>query len=144
MTVQQLSVFLENREGRLDEVLETLSHNEINISALSLADTSEYGMLRMMVSDPEKGRQVLKEAGFAAMLTEVICIGVDHAIGSLGKAVRLLMNNGLNVEYMYAFANGDQASAVMKVSDPEKAADVLVDHQLKVWSADAVYHMTQE
>ena len=82
-TVQQLSVFLENREGRLDEVLAALAKGGVNIVALSLADTSEYGMLRMIVSDPHKGRMVLKEEGITAMLTDVVALRVPHATGSL-------------------------------------------------------------
>ena len=78
MRIQQLSVFLENREGRLDEVLTVLGKNDVNIVALSLADTADYGMLRMIVSDPMKGRMVLKEAGITAMLTDVVAIRVKN------------------------------------------------------------------
>ena len=84
-TIQQLSVFLENREGRLDDVLKVLAEKDVNIVALSLADTSDYGMLRMIVSDPAKGRQALKEAGITAMLTDVVALRVPHATGSLSK-----------------------------------------------------------
>ena len=77
-TIQQLSVFLENREGRLDDVLKVLAEKDVNIVALSLADTSDYGMLRMIVSDPAKGRQALKEAGITAMLTDVVALRVPH------------------------------------------------------------------
>ena len=87
MTIKQLSVFLENREGRLDEVLSTLGANDVNIVALSLADTADYGMLRMIVSDPQKGRAVLKEAGITSMLTDVVALRVPHATGSLSKAM---------------------------------------------------------
>ena len=80
-TIQQLSVFLENREGRLDEVLKVLAGNEVNIVALSLADTSDYGMLRMIVSEPEKGKAALKEAGIISMLTDVVALRVPHAPG---------------------------------------------------------------
>ena len=78
-TIQQLSVFLENTEGRLDEVLDILAKNDVNIVALSLADTSDYGMLRMIVSEPQKGRAALKDAGITAMLTDVVALRVPHA-----------------------------------------------------------------
>ena len=91
VTIQQLSVFLENREGRLDEVLNVLAGNDVNIVALSLADTSDYGMLRMIVSDPNKGRAVLKENGITAMLTEVVALRVPHATGSLSKAMHQIV-----------------------------------------------------
>ena len=112
-TVQQLSVFLENREGRLDEVLEALAQGGVNIVALSLADTSEYGMLRMIVSDPHKGRAVLREAGITAMLTDVVALRVPHATGSLAKAMHQLVDGEVNIEYMYAFANGRDPAAVL-------------------------------
>ena len=97
ITIQQLSVFLENREGRLDEVLSVLGSNEVNIVALSLADTSDYGMLRMIVSDPEKGREVLKKSGITAMLTDVVALRVPHATGSLSRAMHEIVEAGINV-----------------------------------------------
>ena len=139
MTIKQLSVFLENREGRLDEVLKTLGANDVNIVALSLADTSDYGMLRMIVSDPEKGKAVLKEAGITSMLTDVVALRVPHATGSLSKAMHALMVDGVNVEYMYAFANGADASAVLKSDDPSKVVAILKENGFDVWEADEAY-----
>ena len=115
ITIQQLSVFLENREGRLDEVLSVLAGNDVNIVALSLADTTEYGMLRMIVSDPNKGKAVLKENGITAMLTDVIALRVPHETGSLSRAMHQIVDGDVNIEYMYAFANGEDASAVFKM-----------------------------
>ena len=139
MTIKQLSVFLENREGRLDEVLQTLGDNDVNIVALSLADTSDYGMLRMVVSDPQKGKEVLKNAGITSMLTEVIALRVPHATGSLSKAMHALVDGGINIEYMYAFANGADASAVMKSDDPAKAVAILKENGFDVWAEDEAY-----
>lgn len=139
MTIKQLSVFLENREGRLDEVLQTLGDNDVNIVALSLADTSDYGMLRMVVSDPQKGKEVLKNAGITSMLTEVIALRVPHATGSLSKAMHALVNGGINIEYMYAFANGADASAVMKSDDSAKAVAILKENGFDVWAEDEAY-----
>ena len=140
MTIKQLSVFLENREGRLDEVLKTLGANEVNIVALSLADTADYGMLRMIVSDPEKGKAVLKEAGITSMLTDVVALRVPHATGSLSKAMHELMEGGVNVEYMYAFANGVDASAVLKSDNPKKVVTILRENGFDVWKAAEAYH----
>lgn len=139
MTIQQLSVFLENREGRLDEVLAALGSNDVNIVALSLADTSDYGMLRMIVSDPQKGRKVLKDIGISAMLTDVVALRVPHATGSLSKAMHALLEGDINVEYMYAFANGADASAVLKTDDPTRAVDILKGSGFDVWTADEAY-----
>ena len=139
MTIKQLSVFLENREGRLDEVLKTLGENDVNIVALSLADTSDYGMLRMIVSDPVKGKAVLKEAGITSMLTDVVALRVPHATGSLSKAMHAIVEAGINVEYMYAFANGSDASAVLKSDNPAKVVEVLKSTGFDVWDADEAY-----
>ena len=140
MPIKQLSVFLENREGRLDEVLRILGTNGVNIVALSLADTSDYGMLRMVVSDPEKGKAVLKEAGITSMLTDVVALRVPHATGSLSNAMHALVEGGVNIEYMYAFANGSDASAVLKSDDPAKVVAILKENGFDVWSADEAYH----
>lgn len=139
MTIKQLSVFLENREGRLDEVLQMLGANDVNIVALSLADTADYGMLRMIVSDPVKGKAVLKEAGITSKLTDVVALRVPHAAGSLSKAMHELMVGGVNIEYMYAFANGADASAVMKSDNPEKVVTILRENGFDVWEADEAY-----
>ena len=143
MTVKQLSVFLENREGRLDEVLCTLASNNINIVALSLADTADYGMLRMIVSDPVKGKSVLKEAGITAMLTDVVALRVPHATGSLNKAMHQIVDGEVNIEYMYAFANGADAAAVLKSDDPGRVIDILKGSGFDVYSADEAYRANQ-
>ena len=142
-TIQQLSVFLENREGRLDEVLKVLADNDVNIVALSLADTSDYGMLRMIVSDPNKGRAALKEEGLTAMLTDVVALRVPHATGSLSKAMHQIVDGEVNVEYMYAFANGSDAAAVVKSDDPARVIDILKGSGFDVYSADEAYTANQ-
>ena len=114
-TVQQLSVFLENREGRLEEVLDVLAKSNVNIVALSLADTSDYGMLRMIVSDPHKGRMALKEVGITSMLTDVVALRVPHATGSLSKAMHQIVDGEVNIEYML--------SGAPKQSDTEAKTD---------------------
>lgn len=139
ITIQQLSVFLENRQGRLDEVLEILGSNDVNIVALSLADTADYGMLRMIVSDPNKGRAVLKENGITSMLTDVVALRVPHASGSLSKAMHQIVEGEVNVEYMYAFANGEDASAVIKSDDPTRVVDILRGSGFDVWEAKDAY-----
>ena len=138
ITIQQLSVFLENREGRLDEVLSVLAGNDINIVALSLADTSEYGMLRMIVSDPHKGRMALKEVGITSMLTDVVALRVPHA-----TAMDIITSAGIFIEYMYAFANGDDAAAVLKSDDPARVIDILKGSGFDVYSADEAYRANQ-
>ena len=138
-TIQQLSVFLENREGRLDDVLDVLAKNDVNIVALSLADTSDYGMLRMIVSDPQKGRASLKDAGITAMLTDVVAFRVPHATGSLSKAMHQIVEGRVNIEYMYAFANGSDAAAVLKSDEPGRVIDILKGSGFDVYTADEAY-----
>ena len=142
-TVKQLSVFLENREGRLEEVLDVLAKSNVNIVALSLADTSDYGMLRMIVSDPHKGRMALKEVGITSMLTDVVALRVPHATGSLSKAMHQIVDGEVNIEYMYAFANGDDAAAVLKSDDPARVIDILKGSGFDVYSADEAYRANQ-
>ena len=142
MIMKQLSVFLENRQGRVKDVLEILATNDINLVAISLADTSEYGLLRMIVSDPEKGKKVLKEKQISAMLTDVICIRVPHAVGSLYKAMKELEDAGVNVEYMYAFANGVDAAAVMKTGEAELVVKTLEAKGFSVYTPQEAYNAT--
>lgn len=126
MTAKQLSVFIENRKGRLGEVLQVLKENEVNIFSLSLADTTEYGLLRVIVNDPEKARNVLIDAGFSSMLTEVLIIKIPHVAGSLQKILTVISEKGVNIEYMYGLSvEADDASVVMKTNDLELACSVL-------------------
>lgn len=136
MFVNQLSVFIENREGRLEQVLETLKEKNINIISLSLADTSDYGLLRMIVSNPEEGKNALREAGFSAMLTQVLAVKLSHKVGQLQELLSEICKAGINIEYTYALATGnDDASIVIKPADLEKAAAVLEKTGIEVISA---------
>lgn len=126
MFIKQLSVFIENREGRLEEVLKTLKDNNVNIVSLSLADSSDYGMLRMIAANPENAVKALKDSGFSAMLTDVLAVKLDHKVGQLQELLDIICKAGINVEYMYALATAtDDASIVIKASLPEKAVELL-------------------
>lgn len=126
MFIKQLSVFIENREGRLGEVLTALKDNDINIVSLSLADSSDYGMLRMITSNPEEAKSVLKEKGFSAMLTDVLAVKLQHKVGELQEVLEIICKAGINVEYMYALATkNDDATIVIKTSNAEEAALLL-------------------
>lgn len=124
--MKQLSIFLENREGRLEDVLSVLEEENINILSLSMADTSEYGMLRLLVSDPDKGRAALKERGFSATLTDVVAIKMDHKVGELRRVLRIICEAGINIEYMYALCTEtDEAAMALKPSNLSMAETVL-------------------
>lgn len=142
MFIKQLSVFIENREGRLEEVLHALKQNDVNIISLSLADTSDYGLLRLIVSDPEKGKQGLRDNGFSAMLTEVLAIKLSHRVGQLQELLAVICKAHINVEYMYALSTGkDDASIVIKTSDLQKALELLQKEGVEVFTAEDIAKM---
>lgn len=126
MFLKQLSVFIENREGRLDEVLDVLKKENVNIVSMSLADTSDYGLLRLLVDKPDVGRKALHQNGFSAMLTDVLGIRLAHRVGQLQELLEVICKSHINIEYMYALSTGtDDASIVLKTSDLNKAAEIL-------------------
>ncbi len=125
--VRQVSVFLENRPGRLEAILGTLADHNINIRALSLADTSDYGLLRMILSDTEEGMQALKGSDYTATVAEVLRVEMSDKPGGLRDVMVPLASAGINVEYVYAFVDTQegQAAAVLKVDDLQRALNVL-------------------
>jgi hypothetical protein len=137
MVIKQLSVFIENRVGRLEQVTETLKENGINITSLSLADTSEYGMLRLIVSDPANGKKVLKEAGFSTMLTDVLAVKLPHKIGMLHELLKTLTS--VNIEYMYALATNDNAAMILKISNIEAAQKALLENGFELINEELAY-----
>ena len=134
MFVKQLSVFIENREGRLEQVRDVLKTQNINILSLSMADTTEYGMLRMVVSNPEVAKKALREEGFSAMLTDVLAVKLEDKVGELHKMTHILCSQGLNIEYMYALASANRRAMIVKASDGETAAKAVVDGGLELYS----------
>lgn len=139
MTAKQLSVFIENRKGRLGEVLHVLKENNVNIFSLSLADTTEYGLLRVIVNNPERARDVLIDAGFSSMITEVLIIKIPHVAGSLQKILEIIADNGVNIEYMYGLSvEADGASIVMKTNDLVSACKVLSDAKIETMSIEEI------
>lgn len=126
MLINQLSVFIENRTGRLDQVLDIIKNENINIISLSLADTSDYGMLRLLVAEPEKAKEALKAHDFSAKLTKIVAVKLPHTVGSLANVLGAICKAGLNIEYMYAISTGTYDAAIaIKTSDLEKTVEVL-------------------
>ncbi len=127
MYITQLSIFVENKFGRLSEILEVLAENDVDIRALSMADTSEFGILRMIVDDVEKAKVVLAESGVVVKSTQVIALPIDEKPGGLARVVRLMKNNDISIEYLYAFSNREleTAQVVMRVDDVKRAEEVL-------------------
>jgi hypothetical protein len=140
MRVKQISVFIENRSGRLREVADVLGRNGINIRALSLADTSDYGILRLIVNQPDQALSALKQANFTLSETDVIAVEVGDHPGGLAKVLETLGNAGINVEYMYAFVEKSSANAVMifRIEDIDKAVRVLETGKVRILTNEEI------
>ncbi len=141
MKVEQISIFLENKSGRLAEVTGTLAKAGVNIRALSLADTADFGILRLIVNDTDRAKQVMKENGFTVAKTEVIALEVPDAPGGLAGILSALDKAGVNVEYMYAFVqrSGDNAIIIFRFDELDKATKILLDAGVRVLKAEEVY-----
>ncbi|MHB8995726.1 MAG: ACT domain-containing protein [Armatimonadota bacterium] len=141
--VQQVSIFLENKSGRLAEVCSTLGEHSINIRALCIADTSDFGILRLIVNDPERATEVLQSAGFSVGSTAVIALQIPDRPGGLGGILHLLDQGGINVEYMYAFFVRKEGDAVVlfRVADGvlDKTIDLLQSENIPILAAEEVY-----
>ena len=125
MRIKQLSVFLENKTGRINEVAKILGKHGFNMHAFSMAETTDFGILRLIVSDVDKAVDVLREANFAVMLTDVVCISCSHEAGALSSILEHLAAEDIFIEYMYAFAEGDKANVVIRSADMERCVQVL-------------------
>ena len=143
MRVEQISVFLENKAGRLAEVARILAEAGINIRALSLADTSDFGILRLIVNDNNKAREVLKERGFTVGKTEVVAVEVDDRPGGLHRILDVLFRANVNVEYMYAFVqqSGSNAVIIFRFDNPDEALNILKQNSVTVIGGDKLYAM---
>ena len=141
MLIKQLSVFIENKPGRLSEITETLCKNSIDIRALSIADTTDYGILRLIVNKPEEALEALRQEGITVSLTNVIAIAIPDVTGGLDKAVKVLSSQGIEIEYMYAFLNPKSQSAfvILRVEDNEKAIASLEAVGIEILKSEDVY-----
>ena len=143
MKVDQISIFLENKSGRLAEVTRTLGDAGVNIRALSLADTSEFGILRLIVNNNEKAIEVLKSKGFSVNRTEVVAVEVPDKPGGLAEILAILDNEKVNVEYLYAFLSrqGDRAIVIFRFDETDKAIESLTAHGATVLAGERVYRL---
>lgn len=132
MATKQLSVFLENKTGRLNDVTKILGQAGVNMTAFSVADNSDFGILRVIVPEPEKVRTLLKDKGFAVSLTDVIAVNIPNKSGSLDKVLDLLAEAKIYIEYMYAFSEGETASVVIKPDNMVQASEILQKHNIRL------------
>lgn len=140
MFVQQISVFVENKKGRLADITKVLAENNIDISAISIADTANFGVLRMIVNETEKAVQVIREAGYTVSITEVLAVEMEDKPGGLHKVLELLGKESISVEYLYSFVRcpSEKALILFKVDNPQKTVDVLRRGHFRVLSFDEV------
>ena len=140
MKIEQISVFLENRPGRLAAVTGVLADANINIKALTLADTSEYGMLRLITDNHEKAQEALKENGFTVGLTTVVAVEVPHKPGGLNSVVNILSGKGINVEYVYTFPYQMKNNAILiiRFDRPELAIEILQQRGVRVCTEEDI------
>ena len=137
MFAKQLTVFIENRSGRLSEVLNVLKENRVNILSLSLADTTEFGLLRLIVDNAALGKEKLSENGFSSLLSDVSIIRIDHKVGSLQELLDTVDKNGVNIEYMYGLSiESEKAYVVLKASDTEKVDKILEESGIPTVSCE--------
>jgi hypothetical protein len=143
MKVEQISIFIENKSGRLAEIARILGNSGINIRALSLADTTDFGILRLIVNDREKAKQVLKEKGFTVSKTEVVAVEVPDRPGGLSEILQTLDSESINVEYMYAFVErcGENAVIIFRFDETEKAIQMLINKGFNVLEGERLYSM---
>jgi hypothetical protein len=142
MFIKQLSIFIENRSGRLTEVTKILAQSDINIVCVSLADTAEFGVFRLIVSNPKTAKEILTEKGFSATLTDVIGVKLPHHFGTLNKMSEAIRDAGLSISYMYALNSGtENAAIIIKTSDNEKAKQAITAAGLELVSSVEAYNL---
>lgn len=142
MFAKQLTVFIENRAGRLCEVLNVLRANKVNILSLSLADTTEFGLLRLIVDDPLLGKEKLTEGGFSSLLSDVSVIKIPHTAGSLQELLRVIDKAGVNIEYMYGLSiEAADAHVVLKTSNAEEIDRILVENGVQTLSTEQLANL---
>lgn len=137
--IQQLSVFLENKTGRLTEVTDILGNAGINLSAFTIAESSDFGIMRMVVSDPDKAKSLLVKHGIAVSLTDVICLQTPNTPGTLNKTLQILSGKGIAVEYMYAFAVDGHAKVVIRPDKLEDCIRVLQENHQSLVDTEEMY-----
>ena len=141
MIIKQLSIFLENKSGRLTEVTEALAQANINMIAFSVADTAEYGILRIVVNKPEEAEKVLREKDFSVNITDVIGLVVPNEPGGLHRALKILSAEGISIEYMYAFALSNQATVIIRTDAIPQTISALEKHKLELVKASDIYEI---
>lgn len=143
MTIKQISIFMENKPGHLATICKALASANVNIVTLSLADTQQFGIVRLIVNDCDKAKDVLASAGFAVNVRDVLAVGVRDEPGGMARLLEIIGAAGVNIEYMYAFAAhiGEEAILVFRFDDPGKAEKALADAGVQIVSPDDILNL---
>ena len=143
MKIKQLSIFLQNRMGSLSKPLEVLTENEINIKAMCMADTSEFGILRLVVDNPEKGQEVLSENNFLVKITEIIGVEMNDTPGGLTTVLKVIKDNGIDLEYLYAFTHDKVGKAILLLhaDNIDELISILQDNNIVIVPSEEAYNL---
>ena len=143
MIIKQLSIFVENKKGRLAEITKAIAAADVDIRALSIADTTDFGILRLIVNKPDVAAAALKEKGITVSVTNVIAIGIDDVPGAFSKPMKILADAGIDVEYMYAFITrkSEKAYVILRVADNDSAAKVLIDNGVELLDEEGFHEL---
>lgn len=141
MYIKQLSIFLENKRGRFTEVAKLLGEENINMTAFTISENSDFGILRLIVSDTEKAHRVLRDNKYAVSETDVICLRCPNQPGALGKIMDIVTRANLFIEYMYAFSEGESAHVIIRPDNIEKCENVLKENKLELLAASELYKL---
>ena len=141
MLIKQLSVFLENKRGRFTEVAKILGQADINLTAFTVAENSDFGILRLIVSDVEKAIEILKEERYAVSVTDVVCLRCPNVPGSLAKVMEIITASEIFVEYMYAFSQGEDANIIIRPDNLERCVEVLKANKLVLLASNDLYKL---
>ena len=143
MKIKQLSIFLQNRMGSLSKPLEVLSENDVNIRAMCMADTSEFGILRLVVDNPEKGKKALEEKNFLVKITEIIGVEMYDGPGGLTSVLKVIKDNEIDLEYLYAFSHKKENKAILLLhaDDIDNLISVLTENNITVVPSKEVYDL---
>jgi hypothetical protein len=143
MTIDQLSIFVENGPGRLAEITELLGDAGIDLRAMSIADTRDFGILRVIANEPARAREILRAAGCVVSVTPVLAVAIEDSPGSLSRVLRALSDAGVSIEYLYAFITRkkDSAYVIFRVEDNKRAEDILTARGIKTAGAEEIYDL---
>ena len=139
MLIKQLSIFLENKQGRFTEVAKLLGRENINMKAFTVSENSDFGILRLIVAETDKALMVLRDNKYAVIEADVLCLHCPNQPGALGKVMDYITKAGIFIEYMYAFSEGDSAHVIIRPDDLELCAQVLQDNRLELLAASELY-----